>query len=150
MQPDDIILNKACIIERCIRRVREEYAADPDLSNFTHLDALTLNAERACQACTDMAMHLVAQGHLGIPQSSADAFTLLEKAGILTPELKQAMQSMTGFRNVAVHVYQELDTDILRWVAEKGWMDWVRCCDAFGANIQHDLINTQEPMSTGN
>lgn len=45
---------------------------------------------------------------------------------------------MTGFRNVAVHVYQELDTDILRWVAEKGWMDWFRCCNAFGANIQHN------------
>jgi hypothetical protein len=40
-------MNKAAIMERCIRRMREEYAADPTLANHTHLDALTLNIERA-------------------------------------------------------------------------------------------------------
>ena len=31
-----------------------------------HLDALTLNVERACQAAIDLAMHVVAAEHLGI------------------------------------------------------------------------------------
>ncbi len=44
-------------------------------------DRFTLNIERACQAAIDMAMHRVASAHLGIPQSSGEAFTLLEQAG---------------------------------------------------------------------
>ena len=45
--PDDILLNKAAIIERCIRRLGEEARACPGYDNFTHIDALTLNIERA-------------------------------------------------------------------------------------------------------
>ena len=59
--PDDILLNKAAVIERCIRRIRAEAAAAPLFDDFTHLDALTLNIERACQAAIDIAMHVVAE-----------------------------------------------------------------------------------------
>jgi uncharacterized protein YutE (UPF0331/DUF86 family) len=81
--PDDILLNKAAVIERCIRWMHEEFAACPALDNFSNLDTLTLNIERACQAAIDMAMHVVATRHLGIPQSSAEAFALPERAGLI-------------------------------------------------------------------
>lgn len=50
--PENISLNKAAIIERCIRRMQQEYAADKTLSDPTHFDALILNIERACQAAS--------------------------------------------------------------------------------------------------
>jgi uncharacterized protein YutE (UPF0331/DUF86 family) len=80
---DDILLNKASIIEKCIKRIKEEYTMCPDLDSFTHLDALTLNIERVCQAAIDIAMHIVAVNHLGIPQTSAGAFELLYKNKII-------------------------------------------------------------------
>lgn len=58
IEPDDVCLNKAAIMERAIRRLREEYAFDPELTNYSHIDALTLNIERACQAAIDLALHL--------------------------------------------------------------------------------------------
>ncbi len=131
MQPDDVLLNKAAIIERCLRRVREEYAACPELDDFTHVDALTLNIERACQAAIDMAMHQVAVKRLGMPQSAGEAFTLLERAGVLPADRAKAMRSMIGFRNIAVHQYQELDHGILAWVATNAEADFV----AFGAAL---------------
>jgi len=70
MPPDDILLNKAAIIERCIRRIGEEARACPGYDDFSHVDALTLNIERACQASIDMAMHVVAERHLGVPQAT--------------------------------------------------------------------------------
>jgi hypothetical protein len=39
MPPDDILLNKAAIIERCVRRMLEEARACPQFDDFTHLDA---------------------------------------------------------------------------------------------------------------
>jgi uncharacterized protein YutE (UPF0331/DUF86 family) len=135
MPPDDVLLNKGAIIERCIRRIREEHAANPALDNFTHVDALTLNVERACQAAIDMAMHLVARERLGLPQSSGQAFLLLEKAGYLPTSIARAMRAMTGFRNIAVHQYEEMDADILQQVVEKGPCDWIAFCAALGVSI---------------
>jgi len=134
--PDDVTLNKAAIIERSIRRMREEYAACPGLDNFTHVDALTLNLERACQAAIDLAMHGVAHAHLGMPQSSADAFVLLGRAGRISDATVRAMVAMTGFRNVAIHEYRDLDLGILRTIVEGGWTSLVGFCAEMGTTIR--------------
>ena len=41
--PDDVMLNKAAVIERSLRRVLEIYRTDPELADQMHVDALTLN-----------------------------------------------------------------------------------------------------------
>ncbi len=79
IKPDDVILNKGVIIERSLKRMLEEFAADPELKNYTHIDAMILNIESACQAAIDCAMHVVSIKHVGIPQTSADAFVLAGK-----------------------------------------------------------------------
>jgi len=134
--PDDILLNKAAIIERCIRRIREEAAAAPGFDSFTHLDALTLNIERACQASIDMAMHVVADRHLGVPQSMAEGFTLLARAGVIDANLSASLQGMVGFRNVAIHQYEQLDLSVLRWIVDAGYRDWIRLGELLGVSIR--------------
>ena len=135
-QPDNVSYNKAAIIERALRRVRQEYEQDPELSDLTHTDALTLNLERACQAAIDLSLHVVAVKHLGMPQRSAESFSLLHNAGLLTAETTRAMVAMTGFRNIAVHEYQELDPAILRRIAEHDWKHLVTFCRELGITIQ--------------
>ena len=131
----DVLFNKAAIIERCLHRVKEEYAVCPLLDNHTHVDAIILNLERSCQASIDMAMHMIAREHLGIPQSSAQAFELLLKAGIISASLANALKGMVAFRNIAVHEYQSLDLDILRRIITTGYKDFVRFCEALGILI---------------
>jgi len=100
-----------------------------------HLEALTLNVERACQAAIDLAMHVVALKHLGMPQSQADAFRLLADAGEIEGVLAERMIGMCGFRNILVHQYQELEIDSLHKVATQRWTDLVALCQAFGLKI---------------
>jgi hypothetical protein len=59
---DDILINKAATIERCVARAREEYekGADTFATDFTRQDAAILNILRACEAALDMGQH--AQG----------------------------------------------------------------------------------------
>lgn len=113
---DDVLLNKAAIIERCLTRLAEEFQGfEHELeTNFTRQDAIILNLLRACEASIDAAMHIIRQRRLGLPQESRDAFRLLEEAGLLTKELSAEMQKMVGFRNVAVHDYRKLSLDIVR------------------------------------
>lgn len=134
-EPDDISFQKAAIIERALRRVFEEYRQDPDLECYTHLDALILNLERAAQAAIDLATHRCARDHLGVPGTSADAFRLLQSAGMLNRSTCTAMVAMTGFRNIAVHQYQDLDPEIIRQVATSDWRQLVDFCTALGLHI---------------
>jgi len=136
VSPDNVGLNKAAIIERCIRRMREEYEADTRLANLTHLDALILNIERACQASIDLAMHIVSVEHLGIPQSSAEAFKLLQQAGKLDNALALRLSGMAGFRNIAIHQYQDIDPDIIHYIVQEGWRDMVALCTALKLHIK--------------
>jgi len=134
---DDVVLNKASIIERCLRRVDEEYGGDDArLDDQTRQDAIVLNLQRACQAAIDIAMHVAARDHLGVPQSSGDAFELLERAGVIDAELSRSMRAMVGFRNVAIHEYQALDPAILRRVIERAPTDFGRLCGAVGIRIE--------------
>jgi uncharacterized protein YutE (UPF0331/DUF86 family) len=107
---DDVLMNKAATIERCIARAREEYNADPDgfATSLTRQDAAVLNIQRACEAALDMGNHLIRRDKLGISQSSRDVFTLLEQAGRIDAATAHRMRQMVGFRNVAVHEYQAL------------------------------------------
>lgn len=135
-QPDDIVLNKAAIIERALRRMSQEYQANPGLDNYTHIDAMTLNVERACQAAIDLAMHIVARERLGMPQSSAEAFRLMYEAGHISKELLRDMTAMTGFRNIAIHEYQQMDMSIFRHIAESRWQSLAAYCQALGVKIE--------------
>jgi len=112
---DDVLVYKAQTIERCIKRVQEEYVGfEQELeTNFTKQDAIILNIERACQACIDMGNHYVKTFKLGIPQSSKDVFQILFSNKIISNELNKKLQAMVGFRNIAVHDYSNLNLDIL-------------------------------------
>jgi len=129
---DDILLNKAAMIERCLKRIEEEYIGHEEEleSNFTRQDSIILNLQRACEAAIDAAMHVVRINKLGIPQQSRDAFAMIQEARLLSDELSQHMQAMVGFRNVAVHDYRALSLTILRSILDHrlgDFIDFVKC-----------------------
>lgn len=111
---DDVLINKAATIERCVRRARDEYAADPGgfAINFTRQDAAILNIQRACEAALDMGQHLIRRERLGVPQSARDVFTLLAQGGWISLSLADNLRRMVGFRNIAVHNYESLQLPI--------------------------------------
>lgn len=115
---DDVIINKAASIERCIKRIHEDYTDhEAELrTNFTRQDAVVLNLLRACEAAIDMAMHIVRVERLGVPQSSRDAFDLIARAGHISTEQANQLKRMVGFRNIATHAYRDMNIDILEHI----------------------------------
>ena len=118
---DDVLVNKAATIERCVARAREEYADDPAgfAASHSRQDAAILNIQRACEAALDMGQHLIRRDRLGVPQSSRDVFALLASAGLLDNTLATGMQHMVGFRNIAVHDYQTLQLPIVERIIQR-------------------------------
>lgn len=115
----DVIMNKTAIIEKCMKRINEEYEGKPEnLMHFTKQDSIILNIQRAAEACIDLAMHVVAEKAYGIPQNSRDAFELLEANGYITAYLGSRLKAMVGFRNIAVHDYQMVNLSIVQKIIE--------------------------------
>jgi uncharacterized protein YutE (UPF0331/DUF86 family) len=113
--PDDVLLNKAATIERCIARARSEYQKDPITfgTDFTRQDAAVLNIQCACEAALDIGQYLVRRDRLGVPQSARDVFDLLAQGEWINSDLATSLKRMVAFRNIAVHEYQSLLLPIL-------------------------------------
>jgi uncharacterized protein YutE (UPF0331/DUF86 family) len=122
--PDNVIVAKADIIERCIKRAREELAASANFdTDYTRQDAAILNIERACEAAIDISNRIVRLRGLGVPASTRDSFDRLVRAAVIDQALADKLMRMVGFRNLAVHQYQTLDLAIVRAVIEKNLDD---------------------------
>mgnify|MGYP001250354647 CR=1 FL=1 len=118
---NDIILAKTESIERCLKRIREEYEPHRDNfnQNYTIQDSVVLNLQRACELSIDLAMHIVRLKKLGIPKQSRDAFNLLGENNIIDNDLAEKLGNMVGFRNIAIHEYRKLDLEIVKSIVEK-------------------------------
>jgi len=78
-----------------------------------------LNLERASQASIDIATHIIKTKSLGLPNTSRELFDMLLDAKIIGTDTCKQMQGMVGFRNIAVHDYQNLNIEIVVAIVEK-------------------------------
>ncbi len=122
---DDIVVSKVTSIERCIVRAREEYvAAGSDFeSDYGRQDAAILNVIRACEQSLDLANHILKKYKLGVPSVAVESFQLLVVNSIISPVLADKLHLMSGFRNIAVHQYQQLDLSIVESELQTGLDD---------------------------
>ena len=115
MENEAVLINKFESIQKCINRINEEYEGNPDnLDDYRRMDAIVLNLQRACEAATDMAMYIVSNRKLGVPQTKKEAFVKLEENNLIDKRVSKNMQNMIGFRNIAIHDYKKIDEKILQ------------------------------------
>ncbi len=123
---NDVILNKIQPLERCIKRINQVYDNDPsNLADYTKQGSIILNIERACETCIDIAMNIVSQKKLGIPQSRADSFQILCDSGLIDQNLANKLKTMVGFPNKAIHDYQNLNPQIIQRIIEQDLDDFL-------------------------
>lgn len=124
MENQAVIINKYETIEKCLKRINEEYENNPDnLSDYRRLDCIVLNLQRACEAVSDLAMYIVTSRKLGIPQTKREAFEKLKDNKMIDEQMCTNMKNMIGFRNIAVHDYKEISEDILQNIIEEHLQD---------------------------
>jgi len=83
---NDIIINKITTIERCVRRIHDVYQGNPqNLTDYTKQDSIILNIQRACEASIDLAMHLISERKLGVPNQAVKHLNHYRKQKSLRP-----------------------------------------------------------------
>jgi uncharacterized protein YutE (UPF0331/DUF86 family) len=117
---DEVILNKFASLEKCIRRIREEYAACKGNLEVDILrqDSVVLNIERACEQTFYLGQRIIRVKKLGLPKEYRDIFKILAEHDIISKDLSENLQKMVGFRNLAIHEYTAIDIDKLKNIIE--------------------------------
>lgn len=129
MNDPELVEKKLAQIETFVAQLRE--LADPAKIETDIREARFVEhtLQIAIQAALDVASHIVSDARLGEPESSRDLFRLIESRGWISAELSATLQAMTGFRNLLVHGYGEVDLRIVRDVIENqldDLLDFVR------------------------
>jgi uncharacterized protein YutE (UPF0331/DUF86 family) len=136
---DAVILeSKLDSLGRCIQRVvakcPDDVATlrnDPDLQ-----DIVVLNLSRAVQLCVDIANHWLADSAQPTPATMGQSFDLLARDGCIPEELADRLKKSVGFRNIAVHNYEDLDWAIVHTVAKRHLEDFRAFARAVETAIQ--------------
>jgi uncharacterized protein YutE (UPF0331/DUF86 family) len=116
----DVVIAKLDVVERCIARIEEVHSGErTELLPVDIEDITAINLQRAVQAAIDLATHVVSTESYGTPDSTSDAFTLLERQGVIDSNLAGRLRRMVGFRNIAIHDYQSVDPAIVESIVEQ-------------------------------
>lgn len=136
---NDVAINKVQSIHRCIERAREEHrlAGGSFVTDYTRQDAAILNITRACEQAIDLANHVIKSGRMGIPTASAESFELLARKNVIGPDIERKMIGIVGFRNIALHQYQQLDIAIVEAIIVSGLDDLVGFTDCVMDYLRH-------------
>ena len=102
-------------LEQTIRKLKEisTYSWEEYSQNEGLKDRAERNLQLAAQSCIDLANHFIADFGFRVPLTYAESFVVLREEGIISPDLAEAMQKITGFRNILVHDYLEIDQQIV-------------------------------------
>jgi len=65
------------------------------------------------EAVIDLSNHLITQNKMRVPESYAETFKVLAEANVIEEELSKRLMEMAKFRNRLVHIYWEVDDELI-------------------------------------
>jgi uncharacterized protein YutE (UPF0331/DUF86 family) len=118
MTDPELVAKRLAFIETCVRELRTLAHPERIADDLREERFVEHTLQLAIQAALDVGSHIVSDERLGEPETSRDVFRLLGRAGYVSAELLGRLEQMAGFRNVVVHLYQDVDLAIVRDVVE--------------------------------
>jgi uncharacterized protein YutE (UPF0331/DUF86 family) len=118
---DDVVMRKLDTVNRCLARVMENTPSSLEilLEDYTCQDVIVLNLERAVQACVDIGVHIASLKNDPMPDSMKGAFDTLRRMKIIDAATAESLKGAVGFRNTAVHAYQDINYGIVWSICTK-------------------------------
>ncbi len=65
------------------------------------------------EAVIDLSNYLIRQNKLRVPENYADTFKVLAEANVISEDLSKRLMEMAKFRNRLVHIYWEVDDEVV-------------------------------------
>lgn len=99
----------------------------------------------AVESCLDVANHLIARLGFRAPESYADSFTVLAENRVVDDDFLPTLHQMARMRNRLVHLYWDIDAEVLHTTLRKNLGDF----DRFKAYVLQYLQRWTDDFGTG-
>ncbi len=83
------------------------------------------------EATIDMCNHLISRNRFRIPESYADTFKVMAECGVISGDLMEKLIEMAKFRNRLVHIYWEVDEEVIYEIIKEDIRDIEEFMDKF-------------------
>ncbi len=127
-----LILRKLAELEEYLGQIREYSAvsAEEYIGDWKTRRIVERTLQIMIELCIDIAGHIISDRRLRVPVSYADTFKSLAEAGLITPQISDVLEKMAKFRNIVVHQYKNVDTEIVIMILRKHLDDFLVFRDA--------------------
>ena len=127
-----LILRKLAELEEYLKQVNEyaQVTADQYSKDWRTQRIIERTLQMMIEIGADIAGHIISDKGYRVPTTYADTFRVLYENDILNKELFGAMEKMAKFRNIIVHHYDKVDTEIVIGILRNDLGDFVSFKDA--------------------
>jgi uncharacterized protein YutE (UPF0331/DUF86 family) len=122
-----LILRKLAELEEYLEQIREFslISADEYTGDWKTRRIVERTLQIMIELCIDIAGHIISDRKLRVPVSYADTFKSLAEAGLIAPQISDVLEKMAKFRNIIVHQYEKVDTEIVIMILRKHLDDFL-------------------------
>ncbi len=130
----EVLAAKLAALIRCVHRVKSQGISNlEDLENdIDKQDIIILNLQRAVQICVDIGNHILLDYDSETPSTMAETFRKLSQNKLISQNTAENLSHAVGFRNIAVHQYENLDCKIIYAVITKHLDDFKDFAEEIG------------------
>ena len=113
-------------LRRCVERVESKcpQSAKMLVEDLDRQDIIALNLTRAVQLCVDIASHIISESEFKAPDTMAGVFQTLLEMDVIDFALAERMKKAVGFRNIAVHSYEDVNWEIVYSICSQRTKDF--------------------------
>jgi uncharacterized protein YutE (UPF0331/DUF86 family) len=125
-----LLASKLSAIRDAVARVRDVLpdSVEAFRQDRTAREVVTLNLFVALQEAIAVAMHWLADEGWAVPQSYAEAFTILADRKVLDRDLALRLRAAAGLRNLIAHQYGVVNVDRIFAIASGDLDDLLAFC----------------------
>jgi len=135
----DTIVEAITFLEERRETTLEDLERDREL-----LGSILWHLYMSVQASIDLALKVTAKLQLETPESYAQAFTILGRAGLIATSLADKMKKMARFRHILAHAYTRIDRSVILKIIRENLGDIREYLHQLDANLKKHGINLTE------
>ncbi len=130
----EILETKLAALIRCVHRIKSQNISSIEelKNNLDKQEIIILNLQRAVQICVDIGNHILLDYSTETPSTMSETFRKLAQNKLISDSTAENLSHAVGFRNIAVHQYENLDCKIIFAIITKHLDDF----KVFAAEIQ--------------
>lgn len=111
----EVLQMKLEALIHCVQRIKSQEITSVDEleSNIDKQEIIILNLQRAVQICVDIGNHILLDYETPTPSTMSETFKYLADNKLISSKNAEELSHAVGFRNIAVHQYENLDCKII-------------------------------------